>query len=288
LIIENGVIGFLFFGATPIILFIQIKKTAAFTNKSFVAATASLICIYTCSLFSYPFQILPVSIQALICVVLLNSCSNSHTIVVSQGFAKGFKYVMVLVCLILSIHSFVWMYYKIQSHEAYELSRLGFKNQALKKYGEINSLYVKDGNTLYQYAITLYNGNKLIEANNIMNEATNYLVNNDSYRLKAQIAYELKEYKQAENYFKLAVYMVPNRMKSRYDLLNYYTEIRDTSNAIYWAASILNMPVKIPSKTIYLMQQKTKALVLNLQSQQHNYPTSSSHHTLSTPPANNP
>ncbi len=288
LIIENGAVGFLFFSATLTVLFTQIKKNAAFTNKGFIAATASLICICTCSLFSYPFQILPVTIQALLCGVLINFYSKSHTIVLSQSISKGFKYVMVFICLISSMHSFVWMYYKIQSQEAFELSRMGFKKQALKKYEQINSLYVKDGNTIYQYATTLYNSNKLIEANNVISEATNYLVNNDSYRLKAQIAYELKEDKQAEKYFKLAVYIVPNRMKSRYDLLNYYTEIKDTSHAIYWAASILNMPVKVPSKTTYLLQQKTKAILLGLQSSHKDIPISFSPHTPSKPPANNP
>jgi hypothetical protein len=58
--------------------------------------------------------------------------------------------------------------------------------------------------------------------------------------------------------------MVPNRMISRKNLLDFYLERKDTTNAIYWANSIINMPVKINSEITRNMQQKTKEILLQL------------------------
>ena len=48
------------------------------------------------------------------------------------------------------------------------------------------------------------------------------------------------------------------------ELLNFYLERKDTANAIYWANSITNMPVKIPSKTTSSIQQNVKEILLKL------------------------
>ena len=50
--------------------------------------------------------------------------------------------------------------------------------------------------------------------------------------------------------------MVPNRMQSRMNLLNFYVEQRDSLNIRYWAKSIINMPVKIESETTKALQNR--------------------------------
>lgn len=68
----------------------------------------------------------------------------------------------------------------------------------------------------------------------------------------------------AEESYKHAVYMVPNRMTSRFDLLNYYIRQKDTIDAVRWANSILNMPVKVPSMRTENMLKKTRLLLQEL------------------------
>lgn len=75
---------------------------------------------------------------------------------------------------------------------------------------------------------------------------------------------ELGNYKEAEKEYQISLYMVPNRMKSRYDLMNLYLQQKDTANAIYWANSILEMPVKIPSQVTRQLQIQTKGLLSRL------------------------
>jgi hypothetical protein len=58
--------------------------------------------------------------------------------------------------------------------------------------------------------------------------------------------------------------MVPNRMLSRKNLLDFYIERKDTINALYWANSIVNMPVKVRSNITDQLQEKAKLTLKQL------------------------
>ncbi|HVK98144.1 MAG TPA: hypothetical protein VM368_10005, partial [Flavisolibacter sp.] len=75
---------------------------------------------------------------------------------------------------------------------------------------------------------------------------------------------ELGNHEQAERDYKTAVYMVPNRMKSRFELIQFYLSIKDTSNAIFWAKSIMKMPVKIRSNKTDLLLEQTGRFLENI------------------------
>ncbi|MBK7307135.1 MAG: O-antigen ligase family protein [Chitinophagaceae bacterium] len=74
-VIENGIIALLFLAAIIFLLVLQIKKakTNASNKHFFTASVASLLCIVTGALFSYPLQILPIAIQATLCLCIINS-----------------------------------------------------------------------------------------------------------------------------------------------------------------------------------------------------------------------
>jgi tetratricopeptide (TPR) repeat protein len=89
-------------------------------------------------------------------------------------------------------------------------------------------------------------------------------VDNEVYKLSAAIALETGQIEQAEKDYLTALYMVPNRMRSRYDLMNFYLSARDTSKAINWGKSLLKMQVKIPTGTTKNLQQQTKNILQSL------------------------
>ena len=78
----------------------------------------------------------------------------------------------------------------------------------------------------------LYYSNRLAEAKEILDNCRLYYVDNKVYKLKADIEKELKMYPEAEKSYLRAIYMVPNRMGSRLDLLNFYVARNDTTKAI--------------------------------------------------------
>ena len=102
------------------------------------------------------------------------------------------------------------------------------------------------------------------KAAKILSIGKRYYSSNEVYKLSASIENELQNYAQAEKDYKTVIYMVPNRMISRSNLLDFYIERKDTANAIYWANSIIHMPVKIPTNNTEIIQQKTKEILSQL------------------------
>jgi O-antigen ligase len=267
-VIENGVIAFLALIAILLLLVVQIKQTIinAGNKHFFTAATASFICIVTGSLFSYPLQIFPVIVQATLCIAIINSFPSApkQQINLSEIGNKITKSVLLLISILLVVHFCFYYSYKFKSNQAFHLKRAGFKQKAIKEYAALNTSYINDGDALYSYAQELYYSNQLQLAKEVISKAKRYYTSNDVYKLSAAIEAELQNYIQAEKYYKTAVYMVPNRMISRKNLLDFYLERKDTTNAIYWANSIINMPVKINSEITKNIQQKTREILLQL------------------------
>ena len=65
----------------------------------------------------------------------------------------------------------------------------------------------------------------------------------------------LKVYKEAEESYKTAFYMGPNKMYPLYQLLQLYIEFGDTENALDTARRIVNFEPKVRSKATDEMQQ---------------------------------
>jgi len=268
LFIENGLIGLLIVAVALYFFGVQIKRTKTnIKNKYlFTASVASLICIFSSSLFSYSLQIFPVAIQAILCLSIINSYPSQQK--PSIDFSERSRKILIaglfFLSVVLLIHFSFYFAYKTKSGQAFELKRTGFKQQSIKKYQVLNNSYIKDGNVLYLYAQELYFSNQLEKAAKILNTGKRYYSSNEVYKLSAAIENELQNYSKAEKDYKTAIYMVPNRMISRSNLLYFYLERKDTANAIYWANSIIYMPVKIPTKNTSIIQQKTKEILFHL------------------------
>lgn len=266
--IENGIIGFVLISVALYLLFKKIKRIETNpTNKHlFVAAGASLICILTGSLFSYPLQILPILLQGIVCLTIINCYPTTG--IEQVKFCKGKslfnKIIFIVFTFLLLIYFSFYSVYKYKSSQAYYFKRAGFRQKAIAAYKEISNSPFIDDNVLYSYAQELYYSNQLYAAKTLLDKSKKYFISNEVFKLSANLENELKNYTQAEKDYKTTVYMVPNRMISRDELLNFYLERKDTANAIYWAKSIINMPVKIPSQTTANIQQKAKETLIKL------------------------
>lgn len=265
LIIENGIIGLLFLIVIIYLFIYQVKKTIINDDNKhvFIAAIASLICIVTGSLVSYPMQIFPIVFQLVVCLAIINTYSSAGEIKIK--LLQKLKKIPVIIIALLGCYLSVYFYFNFQfsrkNLQAFQLERMGFSQKALKLYKGLNGSIIKDGDMLYSYARALYYSNQPILAAQILKVAKKYYCSNAVYKLSAQIEQELENYPQAEKDYQTAVYIVPNRMISRYDLLNYYIEQKDTGNVIYWSNSIVHMPVKIPSQFATNLQIKAKEIL---------------------------
>jgi O-antigen ligase len=269
LLIEIGLIRFGVIITGIILLLAVLKKYYTVKNKSRIvyhAALAALFCIATASLFSYPFHVITIQVFALVClsVIIFSLTLKSSTNKLTASLLSTFRILSVISVALVFFKGFQTVMQTLEANKAFELSRAGFKNKSLNVYSSLNSKF-KDGPALFSFAKQLYNTNRLQQADSIIQQTKKYYTDHEVYKLSASIAYELGNLKQAETDYKTALYMVPNRMRSRHELFNFYLTIKDTVNAIYWGKSILNMSVKVPSSTTANLLKQTKNRLQALQ-----------------------
>jgi O-antigen polymerase len=264
-VIENGVLGLLFLICFGWAVFKAIKNIELTRENRtlFIAAVSSLLAIAVGASLSYALQTLPILLMALICIAIIfsmpqNKTSNQFCLNATNLFVKNS---LIIVAISFSIYYYFSAQYNIAKQEASELNKVGFKTKAIKMYSELsNSMFAKD-EILYYYANTLFLSNQSLKAKKVLAEAKKYYLAKDVYTLSAQIENDLKNYKQAEADYKTAIFMVPNRMATRKNLLDFYLIQKDTANALYWAKSILNMPVKVPSNVTESILKNTKIIL---------------------------
>ena len=267
-IIEHGMLGFLvivFF----IFFYVRLLKNVFVNNENkslFIAAQSCLLCIFIACFFSYSLKNFPTVFLLLICFSIIASLPQKIPLNYNLKIRghSVFKIFCFIVAIFLSFYYFYSFFYELKIKEAYELKQVGFKTKSLTEYKKINGSYIKNGPALYNYAEELFNVNKLEEAKVVVNALKKMYTANDIYILSANIEAELKNIAKAEQDYKTAIFMVPNRMVSRKKLLDFYIQQKDTIPAIFWAKSIINMPVKVRSNITESIQVKTKLILSGL------------------------
>lgn len=258
-IIENGIVGLAILIAIGLLFYKKIWNTN-FSQKQMPVATAakaSIICILVASLFSYPLQILPIICQFVFCVSMLTFFAINNNTELTKNLKLFYKLITAFLVILFILFAALQINYKMKSAEAFELTRAGFKLKAIEKYKHLSESYFNDGNDMFLYAKELYNTKQITKAKAILDIAKNKISFNEVYKLSAEIEIEEKEFAKAEKDLKTVVYMIPNKMQPRLNLMEFYLSQNDTTKAVFWANSITNMPVKIPSET-------TKAILLKV------------------------
>ena len=262
-IIETGIAGLAAMAMMFYLLTHRIKNIRKLSgNKSTImAATSSLLCIGIAALFSYPLQVIPIQAMTLIGIGIIvvypasvKGKLNHLTGIISKIFFS-------ITAVLFLINSARVIQRKIDVKTAFEFALTGYKKQAIAQYGSLIKRFPRQCDIMYLYAEQLYYSNRLPEALSAINKARNYYVDNKLYSLKAKIEDELGKKSEAEASYLHALYMVPNRMGSRFNLLNFYSNQKDTVNAVRWAKSIINMPVKVPSEQTERMLSETKKIL---------------------------
>lgn len=262
LLIEIGTLRFLLLSILVFLLFKIIKKYCVKkgSERLFYGASAGLICMFTASLFSYPFQVFGLQLLSLIFLtILFFSLEGHHQVFPKMDLVlKSFRGISLIAIAGLCYFGYNKFLLFKKSKQAFDLSQSGYKKEALHTYTVLNQSNIKSGPVTYSYAKQLYHMNKLPDAKKTIEKAKHLYTDNDVYKLSAAIEFETGNLQEAEKDYLTAVYMVPNRMRSRYELLNFYLSINDTVNARAWAKSILEMPVKIPSEVTERLQNQTR------------------------------
>lgn len=266
-ITETGIIGLL---VLVLLIYLSISRIIFLLKNSrpiIIATTSALICVAVAALFSYPLQVLPIQGLVLVCLSVI---AFQRSLPTERGKLQriiSLSYTLFIVVMSIGFIAKLWNDYssKKMEKEAFNLARSGYKTEAINQYKQLVEKHPGSGYNYFHYAQQLYYTNQLPAAYETLTKGMLYYVDNKVYKLKADIEQELRMYAEAEKSYLRTIYMVPNRMGSRVDLLNFYINRNDTMKALYWAKSIINMPIKVPSERIDKMLLETKVILKNIQ-----------------------
>jgi O-antigen polymerase len=254
--IENGIIGTLILFLVVYLLWVEMKGK----DNRFLPSKCVIVGISVSSLFFYPFHVVPITVLFILCLALVNTHSSQRTVVIiPEKVATGIRITFILIGILLALHFCILYRYFEASDQISNLDLAGFKTESLERYRELNHSYIRDNQTLYRYANKLYDLDQLNQCYLVLRKLKNSFPTSDVFILLGKCSEELKRFKEAESYYFQAITIVPNRMKSRYSLFEYYKNVNDSMNARHWANSILNMKVKRPSLLTRSMQDKVFA-----------------------------
>lgn len=257
-LVENGVIGLMLFLPVLVQLFRSMKYLDN-KNKApiVVAAVAMLLCFGGSSLFFYSFHVMPVCLLSILCLAIASRFTGEK-----HPFQSRTTYRAWLVGVYggLLFHYYAMVRYEWSAGLAKKLAGSGFYNKALEIYRSLVDSYLREGKTEYDYATLLYKSRELHTAKKVIAKALAGYTIYELHILAGRVAQELGQKTEAEHAYIKAVHMVPNRMRSRQEILHFYLETGDTANAILWCRLILNMRIKVASKSTELIRKETRLI----------------------------
>lgn len=259
LAIEQGLIGLTLI-VTPFILTIRrILKASLFEKHELPlsGSIASILIILVSGFTSYPFEIIPVVINLIFYLALIDSHLDCRNNTLNINFPTKF---MFGIAIMLCFYSIFLITNETKGDTAFALSEEGYQNKALGLYKKVNYLQTQKREMLYNYAITLNNTHQLKEALQIIERAKLFYTAPKVFSLCGSIYQEIESPKKAEENYCMAVYICPNRITNRMQLANFYLQMNQKQKAKYWLDLILKMPIKVKSSTTDLYLQKAKAL----------------------------
>ena len=265
LLIEIGTVRFIILLALVVTIYLKLRPTPIDCKKTvlFEGGCAGLLCILTASFFSNPFHFAGLQLIS-VCYILAILFSLSPATSISKRSIAAGKTIVLGGLVLVSIYHYK-SYQLIQnSKQAFDLSRAGYTLEALTNYSRLLHASQKYGPALLHHAQILYNTNRLQEGRQMIREAKKFYAHHEVYKLSALIEFELGNFNQAEKDYQTAVYMVPNRMKTRFELFKFYLDKGDTTKARLWGTSILTMPVKVPSPVADKLKMQTQFLLKQL------------------------
>lgn len=269
-IIETGLIGLIILSFLIIKFIILFRRNYNSLEERPIlnGAYLSVICVIISSLFSYSFQITGILLHFLFCIAII-----IHSNPLEKPFERNIliqKSHLIVARTALLLSTFFLLFIGQESfkfytklNEAIRYSNLGFRKKAIQTYHKISNNSIEDSDVLYNYADELAKVNKIDSALIVLHESSKYLNNDKSALLTGNLLEAKGMFSEAEKNYKEAIFMNPKLFINRASLFKFYYKTKQSKKAQYWGNSILNMPVKIPSKTITNIKNETEKLMFD-------------------------
>lgn len=253
-----------FVGLVLVLLIIFVVLRTKSKELAVVASKYGLLALLIFSLFSYPSDILSIKINALFFLAIV--ASHSKPI-----FSWGVMPSRILSLLLLGVSVFLFPKVKNETKDYYnaltnwrdasDIYRVEAYEECLEDFALGYPLLKTDGDFLIQYGKALSMANQDSMAIEILEGAKPHLNNTILYTALGDSYERLESYTLAEQAYRQAYRMVPNRFYPLYLLVKMYDETGQNEKALDVSEQILNKNVKIESRAIEEIKEYAQEII---------------------------
>ncbi|MGV8096488.1 MAG: O-antigen ligase family protein [Mangrovibacterium sp.] len=253
IVIEQGIVSF--------ILFLSIIAYSFYIGirRRLFPATASLVALLIVAMMSYPFSVLPFLIVLIFLLAWIHSAESSKKVLRPVSSA------LVFCSLLFVSYCFYNRYPTYQAYKQWNKYALLYQSymydDATERYSRIYPLLSDQLTFLFEYAQSLSKTGKYEESNQVLEKAVRISCDPMLYNVMGKNKQALKKYMEAEQCFKRAAYIVPNRIYPYYLLANLYLETGEIEKAQKMARIVLTKEPKTYSTAIKEMREKMKKII---------------------------
>ncbi len=251
IITEQGIVG----GVMAILFVIVALKGLSRNSKSLFYGIVALLVF---AMFSYPFDLLPYKVIAVLIVAWSESLGNNRLFEI--GRVK-----ILLLSLFLGFAS--WQAGKLAS-DSYKIEKEGYMSLGFTDFYSVEEAYewLSAENDNYEFLFSF--GKKLREegryndSNAILRQGTRCSADPMFYVLMGNNYKDMKHYDLAEQAYNKAFSVMPNRLYPLYQLMLLYQDSGNRQKAKAMAKRVIEMKPKIESRLTKEMKEKAKELLL--------------------------
>lgn len=234
-------------------LFIRsIFKIKNSPNAKFEKAVISSFAVLLCGTFlSYPFYYLPT-----LFLFLFSSLYLLHIVFKDSVFEKFTSLIIASIMIVVAFYFYNQVSSRLLWKEASELSKISYKMQAKEKMLQAYPVLKQNGDFLYSLGVLYSSLEQKDSAFYFLNKAVFYKNDYELHKKLGQLYFEANNNVKAEQHFLKAVYMVPNRFRSREALIDFYIKTGEQQKALEWSVASLKFPIKIPSDQVFKIRRR--------------------------------
>lgn len=270
---ELGLTGLIIFAGIIVLVFLGNKITGIpppeggqLTEKQVVnlSAKASLISLLVFSFFSFPLHILPTLINFIFLLAVVSTTGNYKCV-------KSFKteqllYKTATVFIILFSVLFTIKYLSVfdafkKWGSTFYLTQVGLYDEAESEYRHLLEVLNTNGEFLFQYGGTLLAAGKHSKAIKLLEESRKRFSDPNLYLALGQCYEALGDYKQAEENYLIAKFIIPHKVYPKYLLVKFYNKNNRLNEAIKTAKEIIEMEVKVETTAAVEIKKEMEELI---------------------------
>lgn len=237
---------------------------------------AALLITLVCSLTSYPLHVNIILLILTVCCALLGKISTNDVVYTSfynflqdrlitkHAFVAQF---LTLVAIMFSVE-ISFLAFKRAQASSNALAIIDDNDDFVSKKKKLDRLMTElayDGKLLTQYGIFLKQDDASIKnAVYVLEQAKQHFISVETLLALGDACYTSRSYEEAQRNYEMLVNFVPDNFGFRFKLLAVYLKMGDAVNVRLAAASILTMPVKIPSYAVDEIKDRTRTILNQL------------------------